>query len=206
MPESVRLLVRPKRDLLVTAMLSVLLAMIPLFAVLYWFAVDHGAVMTVLAGHVLVIVAATALLVRQLTVFTVVTDTEIRGRGIFSPMVRVPLARIASVHLVPTFVGHDPETVLQLLVRDVEGRRLYRMRGNFWPPGDLERVAAELPVAAQVGTEPMTLREFFAAYPGSAYWFENRPWLIAGLLVAVAALGFGIGVAVMHVIGMPIAF
>lgn len=206
MPETVRLLVRPKRDLLVTGLLSTLLVMVPIFGVLYWFAVDHDAILTVLAGHVVVLLAAVALLVRQLTVSTVVTSHEIRGRGIFSRMVRVPLERIASVHLVPTFAGHHPEPVLQLLVRDAAGRRLYRMRANYWAPGDLERVAAHLPVPAEVGAEPMTLREFFAAYPGAAYWFENRPWLVAALVLAAAAAGFWLGLGIMHIVGMPLAF
>ncbi len=66
-----------------------------------------------------------------------VTDTELRGNGIFSPMVHVPLDRIRSVLLVPTYVGQAPEAVTQLLVRDARGRRLFRMRGNFWHPQDL---------------------------------------------------------------------
>jgi hypothetical protein len=50
----------------------------------------------------------------------------------------------------------------------------------------------------------MSFAEFFAAYPGSAYWFENRPWLMAGLLAAAIAACIGIVVAVMILLGMPI--
>lgn len=203
MPETVRLLVRPKRDLLVTALLSVLLVMIPLFGVLYWFGAQHNAVGAVLAAHIAVLVVSILLLVRQLSLSTIVTDAEIRGRGIFSPLVRVPLERIAAVHLVPTFVGNSHEVVTQLLVRDAEGRRLYRMRGSYWNRDDLERVADALPVPARVESEPMTRREFYAAYPGAAFWFENRPWLVAGLVAAAAVVVFGIGLAAMSIAGMP---
>lgn len=205
MPETVRVRVVPKRDLLVTALLSVLLVMLPLFGVLYWFGADHNAVPLVLAAHIVVVVGSLALLLRQLSIDTVVTDAEIRGRGIFSPMVRVPLDRIASVHLVPTFVGHQAEAVTQLLVRDASGRRLYRMRGNFWAVGDLERVAAALPVPATTVRDPMTLPEFFAAYPGSAYWFENRPWLVPVAALGGCAIVLALGLLIMRTIGMPAA-
>ena len=77
--------------------------------------------------------------------------------------------------LVPTYVGQAPEAVTQLLVRDARGRRLFRMRGNFWQPADLRAVADSLPVRAVVIDEPMPLSEFFRAYPDSAYWFEDKP-------------------------------
>lgn len=197
---------QPKRDMLVTALLSILLVMLPLFGVLYWFGSEHGAVPLVLAAHVAVVLGALGMLLRQLSVDTVVTETELRGRGIFSPLVRVPLDRIASVHLVPTFIGQQPEPVQQLLIRDASGRRLYRMRGNFWPAGDLEQVAAALPVPAVTVREPMTMPEFFAAYPGSAYWFENRPWLVPAVIVVGGLLVLALSYLGMRALGMPAPF
>lgn len=194
----------PRRDLLRTATITFLATCLPLSVLLYWYAVPRGQGAVVLVAQVIAVAAFLAVGARQLTVHTEVTATELRGSGIFSPLERVPLERIASVDLVATFVGSGAEKVTQLLVRDAAGRRLFRMRGNFWTPGALERVAAALPVAARVAREPVSMREFFTAYPGSAYWFENRPWVVGLLIAAGAAAGVWVLVTVMHALGMPI--
>jgi hypothetical protein len=194
----------PRRSLLVTALVSIVVVLVPVSAVLYWFAIPRGQAMWIALMQAIVIGISLALLARQLTVDTVVADGELRGRGIFSPMVRVPLEKIASVDVVPVYVGQSPETVPQLLVRDAEGQRLFRLRGTFWHARDLTKITDVLPVPARIASEPMSFAEFFAAYPGSAYWFENRPWLMAGLLAAVIIACIAIGVGVMVLLGMPI--
>ena len=198
--------VRPRRSLLTTAFVSILLAMIPVFGVLYWFSFEHDSWMLVLIVHVLTVLAAGLVLVRQLTVFSAVTETELIGRGIFSPLIRVPLSRIASVDLVETYVGQAPDSVTQLLVRDAQGRRLFRMRGSFWHDGDLERIAEALPVPADVTSDPIALPEFFRNYPGSAYWFEHRPILRVVVFVLALVAALGIAAWVMTILGMPIGF
>ena len=89
------------------------------------------------------------------------------GNGIFSPTVHVPLNKVATVAIVPTYIGQAPEAVTQLLVRDVRGRRLFRMRGNFWHAADLRAVADALPVRATVVEEPMPIGE---SLDGSPSW------------------------------------
>lgn len=185
-------LVRPRRSLVSTAFISIVLGMLPVFGVLYWFGVQHGSWMLVLIVHLVMVVVSVAAMLRQLTVFTSVSATELTGRGIFSPLERVPLDRIASVTLVPTYIGQAPDPVQQLLVRDAAGHRLFRMRGTFWHPGDLAAVAAALPVPATVVKEPISIREFYRLYPGSAYWFEDRP----SVRVAVVVLAVLVVVAI----------
>jgi hypothetical protein len=182
--------VRPRTGLLWTAVLTLLLVTAPLYGVLYWFAIPRGQVLPTLSGHVAVALVGVAIGLRQLSVFVEVRDGVLEGNGIFSPLVRVELSRIASVDLVATYVGLRPNPVQQLLVRDAAGRRLFRMRGNFWPDDVLTRVAAALPVPATVTAEPIDVKEFFRRYPGSAYWFENRPAVTAtGIVLGLAAVG-----------------
>ena len=194
----------PRRSLLVSALVSIIVVLVPVSAVLYWFAIPRGQGLWIALAQAIVVGAGLALLWRQLTLDTVVADGELRGRGIFSPMVRVPLEKIATVDIVPVYVGQSPETVPQLLVRDAAGRRLFRLRGTFWHSEDLAKVADALPVPARVAREPMSFPEFFAAYPGSAYWFENRPWLMAAILGVVILLSVAAVVGVMTLLGMPI--
>jgi hypothetical protein len=198
--------VRPRRSLITTGFISVVLAMIPLFGVLYWFSIEHDSWMVVFVVHLIVTTLFVLAVVRQLTVFSAVTETELIGRGIFSPMVRVPLGKIAAVHLVETYVGQAPESVTQLLVTDEEGKRLFRMRGNFYRDGDLKAIAAALPVPAQTASEPIGITEFFRAYPGSAYWFEHRPILRIVVFTVSLVLALAIAAWVMTILGMPVGF
>jgi hypothetical protein len=204
--EGTRVLVKPRRSLLTTALLSAALAFIPVFGVLYWFALAHDSWQAVAIVNVIVVLIGLALVARQLTVNAEVTATELRGNGIFTLMVHVPLERISSVLLVPTYVGQAPEAVTQLLVRDVRGRRLFRMRGNFWHAQDLRAIADSLPVRLVVIDEPIALSEFFRQYPDSAYWFEDKPGLKVFLIGSLIAGALAIAVWVMTILGMPIGF
>jgi len=198
--------VRPRRSLITTAFVSIVLAMIPVFGVLYWFAAQHDSWWLVFVVHLAITIACLATLGRQLTVFVAVTGTELIGRGIFSPMVRVPLSTIAQVDLVPTYVGQSPDAIPQLLVRSASGARLFRMRGNFWNPDDLRAVADAMPVTPTIVQEPIPIVQFYRVYPGSAYWFQNRPALrIVGIILAI---GVAVAVAawVMRIVGMPVGF
>jgi hypothetical protein len=196
----------PRRSLVRNASISIVLAMIPVFGVLYWFAAPNHSWLLVFVVHVAVSIAAVGLLLRQLTVYTEVTTTELAGRGIFSPLQRIPLERIASVVIVPTYVGQSLDSEQQLLVRDASGARLFRMRGNSWNAGDLTAVAEALPGVPAILQEPISIGTFFRSYPGSAYWFENKPWLWAVLGALFVALAVAIAAWVMTVLGMPVGF
>jgi len=198
--------VRPRRSLITTGFISVVLAMIPLFGVLYWFSIEHESWLVVFVVHLIVTALCLLVIVRQLTVYSAVTETELVGRGIFSPMVRVPLDKIAAVYLVETYVGQARESVTQLLVTDDEGKLQFRMRGNFYGDGDLKAIAAALPVKAQVVAEPIGIAEFFRAYPGSAYWFDHRPILWIVVVVVSLAVALAGAAWVMTILGMPVGF
>lgn len=195
--------IRPRAGLLGTAAVTSLLVTSPLFGVLYWLGVPAGTWAEVLVAHVVALACCVLIGARQLTVFTEVVDGRLRGNGIFSPIVDVDVDRIASVDLVETYVGVRPAPVPQLLVRGADGARLFRLRGNFWHDGDLERIAAALPVPLTRAGEPIELPEFFRRYPGSAYWFENRPPLTAAALLAGAILLAAAAAAAIVLTGEP---
>lgn len=196
--------VRPKQSLLGDAFASIVLGTTPIFAVVYWFTSSRGGTAVALLAHLIVIVVALLLLWRQLRVFCAVENGELIGNGIFTTLVRVPLARIRRVQLIPTYLGAAPEPVLQLLVTGEDGRRLFRMRGTYWHTEDLRALAAALPVPVEEPGDAISMREFFTTHPGSAYWYENR----GALTVIVAVLGtiaLLAGAAwVMGMLGLPV--
>lgn len=193
--ESTRVLFHPRRDLVTLTHLTFILTMIPVFGGLYVFGAVHGLVLWVAAVQAVLVLVFVALLIRQLRMVTAVSSTELYGQGIFSPMRRVPLRDIAAVHLVTTYSSPQGlETTTQLLAVDAQGHRLFRLRGHFWPTGALTQVAAAIPAPTVVSGRPITMKEFFAAYPTAAYWFENRTWLwIAAGVIGAIALTAGAG-------------
>jgi hypothetical protein len=201
-----RVHVRPKRSLLGEAFAAIVLGTTPIFAVVYWFTSTHGGMELAIIVHAVVIAIGLLLVWRQLRVFCAVTDDELVGNGIFTPLVRVKLASIRRVQLVPTYLGAAPEPVLQLLVTGDEGRRLFRMRGNFWRASELRELAAALPVPVEETREVITMSEFFAGYPGSAYWFENRRPLQVAIATVLLLVALAAAVWIMNLLGLPIRF
>src|SRR5690606_21646376 len=110
------------------------------------------------------------------------------------------------VQLVRTYLGAAPEPVLQLLVTGDEGRRLFRMRGNFWRASDLRELAAALPVPVEETREAVTMSEFFAGHPGAAYWFEHRRLLQVGVAAVLLLAAVAAAVWTMSLLGLPIRF
>jgi hypothetical protein len=193
--------VRPRRSVLVTAIVSLAAALVPVTVMLAFLASASGSWVTAAIVELAVIVVCVVLGMRQLSLFAQVTPTALEGNGFMTPTVSVPLDRIAAVHLVDTWVGQSAEVVTQLLVVDADGRRLFRLRGNFWPDGSLDTVAAALPVPPTRGEEPVSVSRFFADYPSSEYWFENKPWLKVAAIAVGSAGAVGIALWIMTVIG-----
>ncbi|MFT4030175.1 MAG: hypothetical protein QM675_09900, partial [Protaetiibacter sp.] len=113
---------------------------------------------------------------------------------------------IRRVLIVPTYLGAIPDPVLQLLVLGSDGRRLFRLRGNFWHDADVHALAAALRMPVDEVTDPLSLRDFFRAYPGSAYWFENRGPLQAAIVAVVALVALVATVWIMGLLGLPVRF
>jgi hypothetical protein len=193
--------VRPRRSVLVMAVVSLCAALVPVTAMLALLASASGNWLTASIVEVVIVAICVVLGARQIGLYTQVTTTVLEGNGWMTPTVRVPLDRIAEVHVVDTYAGQSSETITQLLVLDAEGRRLFRLRGNFWNVGALDEVAAALPVAAQYGEEPVSLRSFFTEFPSSEYWFENKTWLKVGAIVLGCAAAAGLALWVMTALG-----
>jgi hypothetical protein len=196
-------LMRPRRSLMRTAWIAGLLASVPVFAVLYWEAVDSdGSMSTVVHTHIAVMVAGLLVYWRQESVFTGITQGALVGNGIFSPVVRVPLEEIHRVEFVQVEPKDPGEPALQFVALDADGRTRFRMRAQYWYLDDLHALADRLGCAGE-RRDPLTAEDFFDAYPGSAYWFEEHPALRFAL-GAVGVLGAVLGAtALVAAAGMP---
>lgn len=196
--------VRPRRSVLVMAIVSLAAALVPVTVMLAFLASASGSWLAAGLVELVAVIVCVLLGMRQLSLFARVTPGALEGNGFMTPTVSVPLGRIGSVHLVDTWVGQSADVVTQLLVLDPDGRRLFRLRGNFWPDGALDAVAAALPVRATRSDEPVSVARFFADYPSSEYWFENKPWLKVAAIAVGSVGAVGVALWVMTVIGTSV--
>jgi hypothetical protein len=169
----VAVLVRPKARLTVLGVLTFVITVVPLFAVLYWYTAAFDVWRLLLALQIALLVASLAALFRQQRVFTEVSDGFLRGNGIFSRTTTVPLDEIDRVVMVPVYRNYPNETTIQFLAVGEHNESLFRMRGQFWYDEDFRAVAAAIGKPVRLEQTPLTEREFFELYPGSAYWFER---------------------------------
>ena len=139
---------------------------------------------------------------RQKSVFTGIRNGALVGNGIFSRTVRVPLGDIHRAEFVKVETKDPDEPALQFVALDADGRTRFRMRAHYWHLDDLRALADRLGCAGE-RRDSMTAEEFFAAYPGSAYWFERYPALRFGL-AAVGVMAAVLGAtALVAAAGMP---
>jgi hypothetical protein len=188
---SAALLVRTRPSLMRSGTLAITAGAVPLFAVLYWLSISQGSWRRVLVVHVIFMALWAFAWFRWRRVYVKVDEERVTKQSF---LVRTAFARedVAQILIAQTYRDSSADTVPQLLALDAQGNRLFRLRGYFWSHDDMLAIAKAVGVRPRIVKEPLTRREFYAAHPGSAYWYEGRPWLkTAGIVIAlVAAAGF----------------
>ncbi|PJJ71100.1 hypothetical protein CLV46_0637 [Diaminobutyricimonas aerilata] len=197
--------IRPRRSLLRTSLITFAAASVPIFGALYWYSASAGGWTSVLAVQLVVTAVCVVSYLLQLRVYAAVSGGVLHGNGIYSPVVRVPLADIRRVVLTQVYSPGASDTTTQWTAVDEGDRCLFRLRGHYWHADDLRRLAAATGAPVETDDEAISEKEFFARFPGSAYWFDGRPWLrvvliAAALLVSVAVVAF-----LMNAVGVPLA-
>ena len=168
---------RPFRSLFVRGLVAILALTTPVFAVLYWLTIPDGPWAVVLVAHLLVI-AATVLGVFAFFSTTITLRADgVRERGFFGRTVLVRPSDVGSIVLIQLYESSTLDTLPQLFVTGTDGRLLLRMRGQFWPLEDMERVAEELDVPVTRPEDSMTLTQLRRTSPELLYWFERMPRL-----------------------------
>ncbi|WP_354568039.1 hypothetical protein [Glaciihabitans sp. UYNi722] len=196
--------VRPKPALIRSGLLTLLIVPLPIFTALLFLGLPNGSWPVAVYGEIFcVLLCGIGFLLFRAT-FVGVTATTIVERSFFGARTISLTADVASMVLVHTYSTSTAETLPQLIVRDREGVRLLRLRGIFWTEESMRAVATSIEGELELPTEAITADEFFERYPGSAYWFENRPVVaaIAGALVITAGVAIVLGL--MLLLGLPI--
>ena len=113
------------------------------------------------------------------------TVTKTNGLG----NTRTFAAADVSTVLADTFEVNANLTNQQLFVFGPDGRRLLRMRGEYWTPEQMAAVVVALGGRPEIVAEPMTPATMRKRYRGSVYWVEASPMGVALLITLVVAIG-----------------
>jgi hypothetical protein len=194
----------PRRDPIRGGVFAILIVSLVIFGVLGFLGIRNGSWPIAVVGELLSLAAIALGVAFAARTYIEITAEEIVERGFWGALTRHPLSAVHSVVLARVYDGDAATELPQLIVRDASGRRLLRMRGQFWSVDDARAVADALGHAVIEPADPMTLAEFLERYRGSGYWFERCPLVltlsIVGGLIAITAVVFG----VMSVLELPI--
>ena len=199
------LVVRPRRRLLRDGLLATGLVLVTLGAPLLLFAVPNGTLPFVLAAvGVVVVLCVVGVIDFARTAITISGDV-LEKRVFLTPAFRVPLSRVAAVHVVEVYPSGTTRAVPQLLALSADGARLFRMRGQFWTRIAIDQVADATKAVVTRSDEPLTAAEFHAEWPQAAYWYENRPVLTVAGFTVVLAVAAAIVYGMLMLAGVPVS-
>ncbi|TXN32469.1 hypothetical protein [Lacisediminihabitans profunda] len=199
-----RVRVRPKSGIVRSGLLILLIVPLPIFGSLALLSAQNGPWPFAAFGEALCLLLCWLGLALYRRVFIGVTSKSIEERGLLGRHTSHRTADVATIVLAHTFGASSADTLPQLIVRDRAGTRMLRMRGLYWTEESMLAVANAIGEEVQVVKEPMTSAEFFARYPGSAYWFENRRGLAIAALAAALLVCVGVVLGLMQLLGLPI--
>ncbi len=185
-----------------SVLLSIITVGVPVFGVLLFFGMQNGS-WPLSAGGALLTAGFCILLYRRYRLtFIGVTASTVEERGYWGTRTSFVRSDVATVVLATTYSRSSPEPLPQLVIRDSDGIRILRMRGNFWSVEAMRSVISAMDVTPILPAEVMSSEEFFTRFPGAAYWFERRPVLAWLAIAGVLAVGVIVVFAILHIIGL----
>jgi len=172
-----RVVLKPHRHLFARGLLAVFALTTPVFAVVYWLTVPSHAWPIALLVHVLVLLACLLSLIAFFDTVVTVGDRTVTERGFFGRVHTFTADQVGYALLVDVYQSNALETTPQLFLCDIEGRRLLRLRGQFWSRESMRKVLDDLEVPVTEPSEAVTLAELHRRSPNLLYWFERMPRL-----------------------------
>lgn len=161
---------------------------------------------SVLGSYLVTLVVMVVAYVQYRRTSVGVVGPDIIERGYFGVNHRIKAADVTRIVFHQTYRSHATDSTMQLIALDSDGRRMLRMRGMFWTDASIHAIAKAIGAPVENHPDPIIAAEFFDAYPGSAYWFENRPWVVVVGVIGVFLVTFATVLGLMALLGIPIGF
>ncbi|WIB76466.1 hypothetical protein DEJ28_12440 [Curtobacterium sp. MCPF17_002] len=182
--------VRPRRSLVRSTILSVVFSAVPLAVALVWVALPLRLWTFVATVVIVVAVLVGIVFVRLGTAFIGIDPAGITVRGVVTPQRRVARDRVHSVVLATTYGTAVERTTRELVAVDATGRPLFRLRADVWGDEGIDRVVEAVGARVSDDARPVPAREFARRWPASRAWYEQRAaYVVVGALAVVAVAG-----------------
>lgn len=178
---------RPRRSLVRSTILSVAFSAVPLVVALVWVSLPMRLWPLVTVAVIAMAVAVGVVFVRLGTAYVGLDHQGVTIRGVVTPNRRIDRDRVHRVVLATTHSGSVERAFRELVAFDADGAHLFRLRTDVWGDADIDRLVDRLGVQVVEEPRPMSSREFVRRYPASRAWYEQRGTflLVGGLAVLV---------------------
>ncbi len=181
---------RPRRSLVRSTVLSVAFSAVPLVVALVWVSLPMRLWPIVTGAVIAMAVAVGVVFVRLGTAYVGLDQQDVTVRGVVTPNRRIARDRVHRVVLATTHNGSVDRTVRELVAFDVDGAHLFRLRSDVWGNAGLDRLVDRLGVQVVEEARAMSAREFVRRYPASRAWYEQRgTFLVVGGLAVLIVGG-----------------
>lgn len=192
-------LLRPRRSLVRSTVLSVVCSAVPLAVALVWVSLPVRWWTLVASLVVLLAVLVGVLFVRLGQAFLGIDADSVVLNAVLSPSRRIPRDRVHRIVVAPTYGATSDRATRELLAFDADGGHLFRMRGDVWGEAALDRVVETLDVPAEHERRAVHVREFSRRWPASRSWYERRTGV---LVVGAAAACIVVGLLAVETVGL----
>lgn len=175
-------LIRPKRDLWLSAWVACIMFTVPVFLSLYLITIPTGRWLPFAVAHLVLLILFAVAVARLRGAGIRLSDDGIREREYFSRMVFTSADTVASVIVIRLRDSNSDEISNQLFIVDAAGRTLLRLRGQLWHPHDLNQVMNFYAVPVLRVDAPMTWPQLRRSYGRNLDRWERHPVLTIGAL------------------------
>ncbi|QTX03880.1 hypothetical protein [Agromyces archimandritae] len=164
---------RPRRSLGWALGATIAALGVPVLVTLLWVTAELGAWPTIVAAGVVVILLLAAAWWSYRRTAIRIGPNGLSERGFFGLTHRAEIGEIDEIIRLELYRAHSLDTSPQLFIVGRNGRRLLRMRGDFWEDEDLDTVSPLLGIRESRRPTPVTLAELRSSDPKLLYWFER---------------------------------
>ncbi|MBH0054923.1 hypothetical protein I6E60_10870 [Salinibacterium sp. SWN167] len=180
-----------------------LLFTVVVFGALYLLTIPDGPWLAVVITQVIALAAATlaAISYFRIAIWIGADSPLVTERGFLFGRLRHFDRSEATLMVRSTVYTSDGlESRAELSVMGHNGRRLLRMRGQYWALEDFEFVASQFDVPVETIPGTVSHGEIRRDYPETLYTYERYPLLVVAIAIGTTAAAAGIFVAALTVI------
>lgn len=193
------LVLRPRRSLVRSTILSVVFSAVPLAVALVWVSLPLRFWTFVATVVIAIAVVVAVVFVRLTTAYIGIDAAGVTVRGVVTPTRRIERPDVHGLVIATTYGSAVERTTRELVALGPDGAHRFRLRADIWGDDAIDSVVESLGVQVVEEARPVTLREFVRRYPASRSWYEHRA---SHIVLGVLAVGAVAGLVILQTTGL----